>query len=130
MDENTSGQTTLAGILGGGLSGVAAHVITDSAMTDPEARAVAQEDIANFSAILKGLEYETTVRYLNERYTTVGKTVALTLTDPITVSGTLRVQQVTINVRRYVPNATPEFTRRVVARQLFRKLVTLLPKDL
>lgn len=119
---DATAQADLAATLGGGLSGIVAHLIPDDGLTDSEANLVAASDVAAFKAAPAGIEYDVV-----DRVSSIGKVVAVTITAPIAISGDYRIQSVTL-LPRTVSGANMDFTRRVNARVFQQRLAALFRK--
>lgn len=102
--EDTSAQTALAAVLGGGLSGLATHyveydgrlnrAIANRSIT--EAALVGQEQLDTFSTQLPELTFTYTTP---QRHLRAGRLLTVSITDPFAVSGTFLVQRVTTTLR-------------------------------
>ena len=90
--EDATAQSDMATTLGGGLSGVIHHVATDGRLDATSAAGLAATLLSFFKDPMKEIDYET-----SNRQTSVGKTVAVSISDPITISATFILQQVDIS---------------------------------
>jgi len=112
-NEDATAQASIAALLGGGQSGV---VISTSAQPDASQTAaddLAESDVDVFSGSspLKSFEYRT-----RNPFVTPGKTLSVTLSDPITVTGSsYRIQSVTLESFR--DSSGDHFHRRVSCAQ-------------
>ena len=113
--DDATAQTALATILGGGRSGVAVGWFTDARLSQADVTLRASEDVAAFKDPIPALSYTTAKRFHEP-----GKTVAVTFTDPITVSETFRIQQVVMRPYGAVAGNTPSFEYQVQCR-VFRR---------
>lgn len=118
--DDVTAQTALATTLGGGLSGIVVHVINNSLLNDSEADLVADTDVAAFKDVPNGIAFDIT-----DRETAIGKIVTVSVTNPITISDTFRVQSVSI-VPHVHGGGTAAFTRKANARALLTQVATVL----
>ncbi|MFN2581809.1 MAG: hypothetical protein ABR498_03600, partial [Candidatus Dormibacteria bacterium] len=118
---DTTAQTAMATTLGG-LSGIVAHFIQDDSLTDSEAALLAAEDVASFKDAPSGLQYDVV-----DRVSLPGKMVAVSITTPITISGSYRIQSVTLTPYA-VSGSNMSFSRRVNARVFEQRIAALLRK--
>lgn len=88
---DSAATTALATRLGGGLSGQATNYLSDQRLSATEAAARGATDLAIFDAPLEeaGWTYKSVKRWLR-----VGQSVTLSITNPITVSGSFLIQTV------------------------------------
>jgi hypothetical protein len=92
---DASAQTALATALGGGLSGIATRAIDDASIGRAEADALAASTLTLLSggvASVAGVMVD--AQHANARNCWPGASVVCTVTSPVTVSGTYRIQQV------------------------------------
>lgn len=123
--DDTGAQTALATLLGGGQSGVAVITVEASWANVDGCAAVAAEELARRSSSYQGLRYRALDQvHTGAQATVPGQTVSVTLTDPASVSGTFRVQDVQIGLRPggKVTGTTVGFERRVSLGPYFRAL--------
>lgn len=99
---DASAQTTLSTTLGAeGFSGIAVRTIDDASLTSAEAAALAAGDLSLLSAGVATL----TGRMVDGVHTHAtncwpGATISVSMTSPITLSGTWRIQRVTFRPRQ------------------------------
>lgn len=109
--DDSAAQTALATVLGGGRSGVAVGWFSDSRLSLGEASARCVSDVALFKEAIPSLGYTT-----SDRYHEPGKTVAVSVTDPVTVSGDFRIQSIVMTPFGPIEGNTPRFQYRVECR--------------
>lgn len=108
-------QVDLAALLGGGQSGIAAGWFSDSRLSQAEVDGRANTDVNAFKAAVPSFGYTTSARWHE-----VGKTVAVSTTDPLTISATFRIQHVIMRPRGAVVGNVPSFEYQVGCR-VFRR---------
>jgi hypothetical protein len=113
--DDATAQTALATLLGGGRSGVAVGWFADGRLSQGEVDQRAAEDVAAFKSAIPALAYATA-----QRYHEPGKSVVVSTTDPVTISGTFRIQQVVMRPYGVVAGNTPSFEYQVTCR-VFRR---------
>lgn len=104
---DSSAQTTLATTLGGGLSGIAIRSIDDDTLTAAEATARANADLDLLSAgvpMLQGIMVDGV--HTDAQHCWPGATITVSLTSPVTLSGTWRIQSVRLSPRGTVGGGT------------------------
>jgi len=94
QDDDVAAQTALATVLGGGASGIVTHYVKDAALSLSEATALAEEDLALFSAVVPTIGYAT-----RSRFALPGKTVTVSRTNPRTIAKAATITQVTSTTR-------------------------------
>lgn len=88
--DNTSAQTTLAGLIGG--DGVQEEYLQDRRLSITEATARGQATLALRSAVEASLDYN-----VKDKNTRSGKTITVSLGAPTSVTGDFKIQQVVIS---------------------------------
>jgi hypothetical protein len=119
--DNATAQTTLAGILGGGLSGIAVQYNADNRLGLAELAARANTDLTQYLAAQETLTYTTTNPYVRP-----GRAVAVSLTAPYTISTTLTVQEQKLRGRHRTHNITQLALDRIV--KIAPRLKTLVDR--
>jgi hypothetical protein len=119
--DDTAAQTALAALLGGGLSGIVTDYHQDERLSIEEATARATSDLAAFSEALPMLEYSDTDRYLR-----IGQSVTATITAPLSISDTFRIQAISITPRGKVGGRQTDLWRRVTASPFIEQLSSVL----
>jgi hypothetical protein len=114
-------QTALATVLGGGLSGQATYYLQDGRLSQLEANGRAAAELANYGAKLKEVTYLTQYRYVK-----VGRSVTLSISDPLTISGAFRIQAITISPRTRIEGQTVDLWRYVTGTPMLRTVGDLL----
>jgi hypothetical protein len=109
--DDAAAQTALATVLGGGRSGVAVGWFNDGRLSQAEVDDRAAADVAFFKAAVPSLSYTTSARYHEP-----GKTVAVSTTDPVTISGDFTIQQVVMRKFGAIEGNTPSFQYQVSCR--------------
>jgi hypothetical protein len=112
---DTSAQTALATKIGSGFSGIATRVIDDDTLTAAEAAGVAAGDLSLLSAgvpMLTGTMVEGV--HTDAEHCWPGATISVSLTSPVTLSGTWRIQRVTLRPRN-TAGGTVQWIRQFVA---------------
>lgn len=89
--EDTTAQTDMAATLGGGLSGVITHRMEDGRVNATTATAMAASDVAFFKDAITAVSGMS-----RERHIAAGQTRTITITDPMTISGTVLIHSVEI----------------------------------
>lgn len=113
--DDATAQTALATVLGGGRSGVAVGWFGDTSLSQAEATARATKDVEFYKQAIPSLSYTTSARYHEP-----GKTVTVSTTDPVTISGDFRIQQVVMTPFGAVAGNTPSFQYQVSCRLVRR----------
>lgn len=114
--------TALATLLGGGLSGQATHAVSNNRISAAECAARGQAELDVFGAAITDFEYVT----MSDRYTRVGRQVTASITSPLTISGTFRIQAVVIHPYGPISGTTATLSKQVSASKFSRSLTTLL----
>lgn len=126
--DDSSAQTALATLLGGSLSGIAVRAEDASSLTRSEATAKASAILDFYSAGVSQLSgVLVDGRHDDAQHAWPGASVSVTLTSPVTVSGTWRIQSVTFTPRGLVGGGT-RWVRQIAAGPVARgtELVDLL----
>jgi hypothetical protein len=118
---DTSAQTAIATALGGGLSGIILDVQQDGRLSRAECAGRGTADLAFLSAIIKGVKYTTA----NE-FSRVGKMVSVTVTEPVAVSASFRIQSVTMRPRGRFDTTQADWVYDVIAVPFRRTLPALI----
>lgn len=127
VDEgDAAAQAALAAVLGGGLSGIATHVIAKDDASAVEASERARADIALFKSAMTELTYGTISE--SHRHVRAGRLQSVTLTAPFTISDTFRVQSVTIVRVGGLKGRTVNLERQVSLSRFQRSLTTILAR--
>lgn len=113
--DDVTAQTALATVLGGGRSGVAVGWFSDGRLSQAELDARAAADVEAFKSAIPALSYVTTKRYHEP-----GKTVSASISDPLTISDTFRIQHVVMRPYGAVTGNAPTFEYAVTCR-VFRR---------
>lgn len=119
--DDAAAQTAFATLLGGGASGIAVQYVADGRLSLAECTTRATDDLAFYKAQLSTIQYTTT-----NAYTRAGRSVAVTLTKPIALTNTLRVQSMRLRGRRAVVGASLKFDRLITASPAKRQLADAL----
>jgi hypothetical protein len=109
--DDSAAQTALATVLGGGRSGIAVGWFSDGRLSYGEAAARSTSDVAFYKEAVPSLAYTTSARYHEP-----GKTVSVSVTDPVTVSGDFRIQSVVMTPFGPIEGNTPRFQYQVQCR--------------
>lgn len=109
--DDSAAQTALATVLGGGRSGIAVGWFADARLSYAEAAARATNDVGFFKSAMPSLAYTTSARYHEP-----GKTVSVSVTDPVTISGDFRIQSVVMRPFGALTGNTPSFEYQVFCR--------------
>lgn len=116
--DDSAAQTALAALLGGGLSGIAVHYLTDGRLSADECQKRADAALDTYTVALKTIQYTTT-----NAYTRAGRSVTVNITKPQTINTTLAIQTMTLKGRHMAHNVTNlEFDRVVTAAPRARQL--------
>lgn len=86
--DDTGAQTTLAGILGGGASGIAVQFNADNRLGLAEITLRAQTDLDAYNTAQSQITYTTV-----NPYTQVGRDVGVSISAPVAIATTLTIQQ-------------------------------------
>jgi hypothetical protein len=90
---DAAADTALATLLGGGLDGQATNYLQDGRLSSSEATARASADLDTFGGALEDISF---VWWPSRRYLRAGRTLPLSVSYPIAISGTYLIQSVTI----------------------------------
>lgn len=121
--DDSTAQTNLATILGGGLSGIATHYVADGRLSDPECRARATADLARYSGALQSITYDTRDRFHSSAFWTwPGKIATVNVTTPVAASGDFRVQSMDLSVDGSLSGNQSTWRRKVTLGALNRQL--------
>lgn len=123
--EDGTAQTDLATLIGGGVSGVAEVLVSESRAQRDMAVDLAASVLAKRQTTYKALSYTTQDQVHDGAQGTVpGQVVDVDLTAPLTIAGTYRVQEVALSVKPggKVSGSTLGFQRRVQLAPYFRAL--------
>jgi hypothetical protein len=121
--DDSSAQSALATLLGGGLSGIATYVLRDGRLTEDEAQGRGDANIDLFGGPLEDINF----RYKTpQRYARAGRTVGLNITSPLTISGTYVIQSVDMTPYGQVGNTKFEVSQDVDLSVATKALPTLL----
>lgn len=112
---NTAAETALATVLGGG-TGRAFGWFDGGDHTQATVTAMATSDTTLYGAALPSLQYTTAARFHEP-----GKEVTVSISDPVSVSGTFRIQSVTMRPFGAIVGNTPRFEYAVQCRLVRRQ---------
>lgn len=116
--DDAAAQAALAALLGGGLSGIAVHYLSDGRLSIDECQKRADAALDQYTSALKTIQYTTT-----NPYTRAGRFVTVNVTKPQTINTTLAIQAMMLKGRHLAHNVTNlEFDRIVTAAPRERKL--------
>ncbi len=115
--------TALATLLGGGLSGQVTNYLQDGRLSLGEAEARATEDLDVFAGSLEEATYTYKVP---QRYVRAGRAVTISVTDPLTISGTFTMQSVTMTAYGDIGGTDFAVHQQVEASGFTRTLTDLL----
>lgn len=113
--DDTTAQTALATLLGSSQSGIAVGWFSDGRLTQAEVDGRATADVQAFKSAIPALSFTT-----SQRWHEPGKTVAVSITNPFTISDTFRIQRVVMRPLGDVSGNTPSFEYQVACR-VFRR---------
>lgn len=122
---DSSAQTALATLLGGGLSGQATAYLEDGRLSQAEATVRGVADLATFGGALDEVRfaYKAVQRHLK-----VGRTLTLNIASPISVSGDFTIQVVQVQPYGRVGESFTQVFQHVSLSPYLRSLTTLLSK--
>lgn len=128
---DSTAQTDLATLLGGGLSGQATHVVENTRYTYTECVDVAAAELENYATTINGMVFTTNPAFPVHTTLDVGQILTINVTNVATISTTLRIQDVSIRPFEGHPIELPNplYEKTVTARQLYRPLPLALRKD-
>jgi hypothetical protein len=121
--DNASAQTAMATLLGGGLSGVVQHYIQDRRLSEDEAQARADEDVATFGDAVVSLSYVT-----RDPFVFPVKEITVNLTSPRTLAGTFLISSVNVIAHGSFSENDVSFENHVRATRLHVTLPSLLER--
>lgn len=122
---DSAATTALASRLGGGLSGQATFILSESGIAKDAASTLASSDLARQSAPLNELQfqYKTLQRSLQNA---VARQMTVSITDPMIVSGTFRIQMIKWIRRGPIGGKNAEWFQEVTAAPWANTLTGLL----